>query len=1183
MSAVCANQPVAYWRLDEASGGSVADSSGNGHAGTLSASGVTLGSPGALAGDTAASFNGSTGAISVASTTGLPSGNHSYSLEAWINTTANVLQGIIGWGNYGTNGRVNALRMEGAFGLRNYWWNNDLLASTPNLANGAWHHVVATFDASADARAIYLDGVLVGSDQPVFPNIALDNVTIAATVAGENFPNPEYFSGALDEVAVYDHALTTSQIRSHYTAAGFTVSAPTPPGAPTNVTEFGGGTSGTVAWTAPISDGGATIDRYDVSLAQTNGQGTPQTARVTDLSNLSATFTGLTSGAQYTASVTAHNAAGSGAAATTTFTTTTYTVDPQYAVSDWAVGFPYSCCGPIGLAFDSSNHLYVSDRANGGIYRFGANGGLAGLNLLSGTPIAGAPHGLAFDRSGNLYAALAEAGTVVQLNTTTGAIVRTVASGLGSPLGLGVDPISGDLFVGAGYSGYNVARISNFANGPGTVTGYSAPGGVDGLTIGPDGTIYVEANGCAVRVAGTNTPNPGQFSTIACPNNAMDGIAIAANPSDPGHPPFIFANGNWGSIVKIDLTGPSPVQSTIFSGGSRGDFVTVGPDGCLYATQTDRVIKLTNADGTCSLANTSVVPQLGLAPATASGTTGTPLRLTATLENVSSPGGTPVTFTVSGANPQSHTVNADATGKAAFTYTGAAAGTDRVVAAATAGGASLTSNQATVVWSASVVGSLQVRKTVNWNGVTPDATQSFQLCISGPSYPTTPNCQNVGSTGGALTWSNLIPGGYTVSETNSGTQWSVAGSGASVSVPTDGTQATATVTNTRKLGSLQVTKTVDWSGSTPVTTQAFQLCVNGPSYPTGAESGACQNVGSNGGTLTWSNLVPGTYTVTETHPGAQWSVAVSGSPATVPADGGQARATVANTLKPGAVKVTKTVRGVAPSGTQAFTFQLRQGASATQAGTTLESQIANAANKGVIPFATSLTPGQTYQLCEVVMPGWLTSLGTFAPNSFLPPDGAVANPAVDNSTLCINVTAVAGQTSTYAVDNTPPPGGRALTIGFWKNWASCANANGKQKPVLDQTLYLGTITLSATSGSYPLFDPTYYLRLTDTSTDANKASDCQAAVSLLNKSTISTGKKSASDPAFNLASQLLAAQLNYAAGAGRTPAATRAINQAVLLLGKYQFDGNTHKAISAADATTMNNLATTLDNYNNGR
>ena len=39
----------------------------------------------------------------------------------------------------------------------------------------------------------------------------------------------------------------------------------------------------------------------------------------------------------------------------------------------------------------------------------------------------------------------------------------------------------------------------------------------------------------------------------------------------------------------------------------------------------------------------------------------------------------------------------------------------------------------------------------------------------------------------------------------------------------------------------------------------------------------------------------------------------------------------------------------------------------------------------------------------------------------------------------------------------------------------------------------------------------------------------------------------------------------------------------MLLLGKYHFNGATHTTISAADAATMNNLATILDDYNNNR
>ena len=222
-----------------------------------------------------------------------------------------------------------------------------------------------------------------------------------------------------------------------------------------------------------------------------------------------------------------------------------------------------------------------------------------------------------------------------------------------------------------------------------------------------------------------------------------------------------------------------------------------------------------------------------------------------------------------------------------------------------------------------------------------------------------------------------------------------------------------------------------------------------------------------------------------------------------------------------------------------------------------------------------------------MLPGWNTNLaGTlFVPGSVIPP--ALPNPNVDNSPVCVDFTAQAGVTTTFNVDNTFP-GGLARTIGFWKNWASCNTSNGKQKPVLDQTLgtaqALGGLVVSADSGTYPAFTPSIYLRLTDTNASPDVATDCDKAVALLNKSTTNNGKKMASDPAFNLAAQLVAAELNFFAGAAKNGAVITAVNQAVVLLGKYAFNGVSYTGkISNADANTMNSLATTLDNYNNNR
>jgi hypothetical protein len=79
-----------------------------------------------------------------------------------------------------------------------------------------------------------------------------------------------------------------------------------------------------------------------------------------------------------------------------------------------------------------------------------------------------------------------------------------------------------------------------------------------------------------------------------------------------------------------------------------------------------------------------------------------------------------------------------------------------------------------------------------------------------------------------------------------------------------------------QLGSLTVTKTVNWNGADPVEGQTFEICIQGPSYPNGDEAGACQTIDYDGGTLTWNDLIPGDYTVTETDPVTMWTVQIVG-------------------------------------------------------------------------------------------------------------------------------------------------------------------------------------------------------------------------------------------------------------------------------------------------------------------
>lgn len=320
------------------------------------------------------------------------------------------------------------------------------------------------------------------------------------------------------------------------------------------------------------------------------------------------------------------------------------------------------------------------------------------------------------------------------------------------------------------------------------------------------------------------------------------------------------------------------------------------------------------------------------------------------------------------------------------------------------------------------------------------------------------------------------------------------------------------------------------------------------------------------GEATFPGLAPGSFAVAESVTSGWDLRSASCSDGDVPAAitlaAGQTVICTFLNDKRGSASIRKTVGGSAPSGSQTFAFQLRQGASPTAPGTVLASVAASAANGGVAPFGVELVAGADYQACEFVMPGWRSSLG---PDPFVPFDLGG-----DNSVLCATFTVEPGEARVLSIDNSPPPGGLTRTIGFWKNWSSCSK--GKQAPVLDRTL----------AKAEPAGVPMGRLILHGTAARPDVAQDCAKALNLLDKTTIDGKKKSASDPAFNMAAQLLAAKLNRLAEAETCAAVATAIVDGQALLDAVAFDGLTHGRMTAQQSARANALAMTLDRYNNG-
>ena len=124
----------------------------------------------------------------------------------------------------------------------------------------------------------------------------------------------------------------------------------------------------------------------------------------------------------------------------------------------------------------------------------------------------------------------------------------------------------------------------------------------DVIGFDSNGVLYAANRQCGggglAQIDGTNSATPGAVTCLATVPT-IDGLAVSPKPGSP----IIFGNRNDGIITRVDLSASQPPVVTdtanVVTGGTRGDFATVGPDGCLYATQTDRVIRVANSAGKC--------------------------------------------------------------------------------------------------------------------------------------------------------------------------------------------------------------------------------------------------------------------------------------------------------------------------------------------------------------------------------------------------------------------------------------------------------------------------------------------------------------------------------------------------------------------------------------------------------
>ncbi|MDO9457448.1 signal peptidase I [Nocardioides sp.] len=230
-AAVLGSAPVAsrffYWKLDEgALNLGAADSSGGTNRGGSYNGGVAYGAAKACARDTgsAVTLNGSSGYVSSGPLVAAVAGPNTFTVSIWFKTTTAGGK-LIGFGSArtGQSGQYDRhiyMTNSGALSFGVYTGATQTITSAGPYNDNAWHQAVASL--SSAGMKFYIDGVAVpgslpgvttGENYSGWWRVGYDNVN-----AWPSQPSNYFFTGTVDEAAVYTAALSDADIAAGYAA-----------------------------------------------------------------------------------------------------------------------------------------------------------------------------------------------------------------------------------------------------------------------------------------------------------------------------------------------------------------------------------------------------------------------------------------------------------------------------------------------------------------------------------------------------------------------------------------------------------------------------------------------------------------------------------------------------------------------------------------------------------------------------------------------------------------------------------------------------------------------------------------------------------------------------------------------------------------------------------------------------
>ena len=205
---------LAHWAFDEGSGTTASDSVGS-LDGTLS--GMATFVAGGISGNAVSLSEATNDFVTMGNVLSL--GTQDFTISAWVKTTSTAQQfPVAKHASNSHNGYMLAINQSAAYGLpgKSFFYvssapGNEAISST-TVNDGQWHLLVGVYDAGVN-KHIYVDGA------PVETSKLAEGMTtnsVAFMVGGLSLLGTPtgLFTGLIDEVRVYDHALDATEVQA---------------------------------------------------------------------------------------------------------------------------------------------------------------------------------------------------------------------------------------------------------------------------------------------------------------------------------------------------------------------------------------------------------------------------------------------------------------------------------------------------------------------------------------------------------------------------------------------------------------------------------------------------------------------------------------------------------------------------------------------------------------------------------------------------------------------------------------------------------------------------------------------------------------------------------------------------------------------------------------------------------